>query len=245
MDYRSFDNEISQAPIQSVDRAIALLWLSHVKYGIEGMSAKEVALIIESECGHPKQNVSRLHDRLAADRRTAKFGTYGFRLRPAAHRELNAQYGAVIELPSAPKFVGSGSIIPRDIFASCGREYLIRLVHQVNGCNDHGYFDGTMVLARKLLETLVIEAYTQAGRASDVKRGDGAFLAFEELVGRISADVRMHITRETKKALVEVKRFGDQSAHNPRFTARAGDVDALKAGIRIAAEELLNVCNFA
>ena len=103
MNYKDFDDAISEAKIQSLDRALAILWFGKVVYGIQGMPAKEIASIIENECGHPRQNTSRLHDQLRADRRTAKNGPNGFRLRPDAEKTLGQQYGGLISVPSAPR----------------------------------------------------------------------------------------------------------------------------------------------
>lgn len=245
MNYKNFDAAISEKKLQSLDRALAILWLGKVAHGIEGMSTKEITSIIENDCGHPRQNTSRLHDKLRADRRTAKHGSDGFRLRPDALKALGQQYGVLLEMPSAPKVSGSAGVVPREIFEPSKRSYLIRLVDQVNGCYQNAYFDGVMVLGRKLLETLVIEIYVQGGRAPEIKRPlDGAFLTFEELSGKIAADAKVNVTRETKKALVSLKKLGDQSAHNQRFTAQLSDVEDIKHGLRIAAEELLHHCNY-
>lgn len=246
MDYRRFDRELSSENLRVVDRAVAFLWLAKTVYGLEGMTAKEIAQILERECGHPRQNASRLHEQLRVDQRTAKFGTSGFRLRPKDFAFLDERFGHLLSVRSSPAPSGHGSVIPREIFEQSARSYLLRLVDQVNGCYDHGYHDGVMVLARKLLETLIIEVYVQAGRVSEIKRPqDGALLSFEQLSGKISADSVIHVTRETKSTLAAIKKFGDQSAHNQRFVARQGDVDGLKQEIRIAAEELLHLCNYA
>jgi len=244
VNYKDFDAAISDSKVQSIDRALAILWLGKVAQGVEGMTAKEIARIMEQDCGHPAQNASRLFERLRADRRTAKHGADGFRLRPDALKVLSAKYEGLLALPSVPKVSGSAGMIPCELFLPAKRSYLVRLVDQVNGCYQNGYFDGVMVLGRKLLETLVIEVYVQDGRAAEIKRTDGAFLTFEELSGKIAADSKVHVTRETKKTLASMKKFGDQSAHNQRFTAQLSDVDELKQGLRIAAEELLHHCNY-
>jgi len=244
MDYQNFDSEISKDKLRTVDRAVSILWLAKTIHGIDGMNAKEIALIMERDCGHPKQNDSRLREMLRSDPRTVKHGRDGFRLKPDSFRKLGEKYGGILAAPSEPTLRSSHSIVPREVFEPTSRNYLIRLIDQVNGCYQNGYFDGVMVLGRKLVETLMIEVYAQRGFAADVKRADGSFYGFEELAGKLSADTRFNITRETKKTLAEIKRFGDQSAHNQRFTARLSDVDGIKTGLRIAAEELLHHCNY-
>ncbi|MCE7950736.1 MAG: hypothetical protein DYH18_06465 [Xanthomonadales bacterium PRO7] len=244
MEYQAFDLAISENRISSIDRAVAMLWLGKVVNRIEGMTAKEIASIVENDCGHPQQNINRLSQQLRSDRRTAKYGE-GFRLKPNALKALTQQYQNLLASPSAPKIHSTLEVVPRAIFEPARRGYLLRLIDQVNGCYQNGYFDGVMVLGRKLLETLVIEVYAQNGRSAEIKRADGAFLPLEDLSGKISSDNAINITRETKKSLAALKKFGDQSAHNQRFTAQLTDVDEIKHGFRIAAEELLHHCNYA
>lgn len=245
MDYQTLDDALSEGHARILDRAVAILWLARAVHGIEGMTAADIVKILETDCGHPKQNVSRLHGGLQSDNRTAKHGKDGFRLRPEAFRTLETAHAHRLTLPRKSKMSSGRALIPLEIFSLAGRAYLTRIVEQVNGCNEYGFFDGVMVLSRRLLETLTIEVYQQVGRASEIKKGaDGSFLAFDDLVGKISADTALHISRETRKALASVKKYGDQSAHNPKFTARTSDVDEIRQGLRIAAEELLNLCHF-
>lgn len=229
---------------KSIDRAIAILWLAKRRHSLDGMTTREVVSIIEGECGHPSQNCSRLHERLGADRRTAKFGHGGWRLRPDAQRQLDERYGRLLKTVVKKSVAPDGSLIPRDIFVEAGRGYLTKVVDQVNGCYDDGHYDGCAVMGRRLMETLLIEAYVQAGRALFVKDSQGSFLTLEGLIGKVISDSHLPLSRDTKRLLPEIKRLGDQSAHNPRFNARRVEIDALKHGLRVAAEELLNLCNY-
>lgn len=245
MEYCELDESMRESKPRSVDRAVVFLWLAKRVKGVEGLSAKELAKIIEHDCGHPAQNVSRLDDQLMRDKRTARHGKEAFRLKPDASRVIEESYGHLLDAPRPGIRNRAGSIIPIEIFQRVGREYLTRIVDQINGCYDNGFYDGVMVLSRRLLETLVIEIYQQAGRSNEVKHPNaGTYFGFEDLIGALSADAALHVTRDSKRTLVAVKKYGDQSAHNPRFTARKSDVDELKQGLRIAAEELLSLCHY-
>lgn len=243
MNYSDFEIAIADEKMAVIDRAVAILWLGRRSHGIEGMTPKEIAKIMEEDCGHPRQNVSRLEFRLQGDNRTAKFGKDAYRLRPMSIRGLDEKYGPLISRPKK-LVVGPGSVIPREIFQQSNRQFLLRVVDQVNGCYDLGFYDSCAVMARRLIETLLIEIYMQANRSDFLKDTAGYFLSLEQIIGKVSADQAVHLTRETKRLLPEIKKIGDQSAHNPRFNARQSEIDALKHGIRVASEELLNLCNY-
>ncbi|WP_449428896.1 hypothetical protein [Rhodanobacter umsongensis] len=165
MQYSDFDATISKDKLSAVGRAVAILWLSKSAYAIDGMTAKEIAKIIEDECGHPRQNATRLDEQLRLDRRTAKHGGAGWRLRPDAIRSLDEQYSHLIA-QKKPKAVISNSLIPREIFEQASRTYITRVLDQVNGCYDNGFYDASAVMARRLIETLVIDIYVEAGALS-------------------------------------------------------------------------------
>ena len=246
MDYADFILSLNTPATRGVDRAIAVLWYAKRVHGLEGMTTREVTTLLEEKCGHPRQNVSRLDTQLKEDKRVARYGRSGWRLHPRAMLAMNEKYSTTIEIPNVSKTMGAGSVIPSDLIRETRRSYLIRVAEQINVSYDHGLYDCTAVMARRLLETLIIEVYEQKGRASEIKHStNGYFFAFDDLIQFASKDHALNLGRDTIKTLTENKRLGDQSAHNRRFTARRGDVDVLKQGLRIAVEELLHLCSFS
>ncbi len=55
------------------------------------------------------------------------------------------------------------------------RGYIERVAHQVNGCYDEGWYDACAVMVRRLLETLIIEAFEYHKIADKIKDGKGDF----------------------------------------------------------------------
>ncbi|MGH9759260.1 MAG: hypothetical protein ACREDR_42725, partial [Blastocatellia bacterium] len=49
------------------------------------------------------------------------------------------------------------------------RGYIERVVFQVNGCYEKGWFDGCAVMMRRLIETLIIECFEKFGIADKIK----------------------------------------------------------------------------
>jgi hypothetical protein len=236
MTAQEFLAQIDGQPLSSLDRALALLWWAGRDNPALGMSAKEIGEAVEA-AGHPRQNATRLHSQLAADRRTSKVGSDGWRLHPRTRRELASQYAFALEPRRAAP---SDSVLPRELFGGT-RGYIERVVHQVNASYDAELWDCCAVMCRRLLETLVIEVYEKLGRAGEIRSADGHFLMFNGLIAFVEQGQAFHLGRNAVKGLKDHKTLGDQSAHNRRFTANRNDIDRVRDGLRIAAEELLHL----
>jgi hypothetical protein len=99
------------------------------------------------------------------------------------------------------------------------RDYLERITNQVNGCYEHGWFDGCAVMMRRLIETLIIEAFEHHGIAHKIRNPAGDFLYLADLVAATLHESTWNLGRNAKKALPRLKEIGDQSAHSRRFVA--------------------------
>ncbi|QDW67678.1 hypothetical protein [Luteimonas granuli] len=62
-----------------------------------------------------------------------------------------------------------------------------------------------------------------------------------DLVDRLESDKSIFVSKLGMRALKDFKRLGDLSAHNRRYNARVTDIDPLRAGIRLVAEELIHL----
>lgn len=233
---REFLFRIEDRSLSMLDRAIGVLWWAGRDDPATGMSAKEICALFEA-AGHPKQNASRLAAQLRQDRRTSQAGKGAWRLHPTTRRNLAPDYSfALSPSPPAP----SDSVLPRELFAGT-RGYIERVVDQINKSYDGELWDCCAVMCRRLLETLIIETYEKLGRAQDIKGTDGNFFMFNGLIAFVDGDAAIHLGRNATKALKDHKSLGDQSAHNRRFTATRNDLDRVRDGLRIAAEELLQL----
>ncbi len=120
------------------------------------------------------------------------------------------------------------------------RSYIERIIQQANGCYEHGWFDGCMVMVRKFVEILIIEVYEAHGKTAEIKDRNSDFLMLRDLVTTILND-SWNLSRDTKRALPEIKSYGDRSAHNRRYLAHKADVDKLIPGLRVVADDLLHL----
>jgi hypothetical protein len=222
--------------LKTIDRAMALLWFIGHKDASVGANARTLCDIIERH-GHPKQNVSRLNDALAEDKRTSKAGSDGWKLLPRVRRELDARYAQVVAArKDAP---ATDTVLPRHLFEACGRKYLEKVVYQLNASYDQGLYDCCAVMCRRLLETLIIEVYEAKGRAAEIKGNDGHFFMFAGLLGFLEKDTQVNPSRNAMKGLRDIKALGDLAAHNRRFVAEQDDINRVRDNLRVASGELL------
>lgn len=222
--------------ISNGDRAVALLWWHGRRDHNAAVSPNQLATEIAA-AGYPKQNVTRLRSALLADARTAKAGKSLFRVRIDARSDLDAAYGKVAGVKQVRR---SDAVFPLELFANT-RGYIERVVAQLNASYDAALYDCCCVMCRRLAETLIIEAYEAKGRENELKGPDGNFMMFSGLLGVVEADKSLGIGRIGLKGLKDFKRLGDLSAHNRRYNARRDDLDRVRDGLRVAAEELLNI----
>jgi hypothetical protein len=119
------------------------------------------------------------------------------------------------------------------------RGYIEKIVFQINGCYEKGWFDGCAVMMRRLIETLIIECFEKHGFADKIKNSAGDFLHLADLIDRVLQEKGWNLGRNTKQALPRLKTVGDKSAHSRRYNAHREDIDRLSTDFRDACQELL------
>ena len=134
----------------------------------------------------------------------------------------------------------ANAVVPSILFKGT-RGYLEKIVNQANGAYSQGWFDASAVMIRRLLETLIVEAFEKHGRAAEIQNRDGDFLYLRDLIKKTIECTAWNLSRNTKQALPRLKDVGDKSAHSRRFNAVRNDLDSIKVDLRCVAEELLSL----
>ena len=62
------------------------------------------------------------------------------------------------------------------------RGYIEKVSHQINGSYQHGWYDASSVMIRRLMETLIIECYEAHSLESKINDGDGNHLFLKDLI---------------------------------------------------------------
>lgn len=143
-----------------------------------------------------------------------------------------------VEPPDEGFKASSEQVLPFSLVKNT-RGYIEKVVNQVNGCYEKGWFDACSVMLRRLIETLIIEAFEHHKIASKIKNSAGDFLYLSDLINTALQEKTWNLTRNTKRALPKIKDIGDKSAHSRRYNAHKKDVDKLIDDVRVVVQEFL------
>jgi hypothetical protein len=119
------------------------------------------------------------------------------------------------------------------------RGYIERVVNQVNGTYENGWYDACTVMIRRLLETLIIEAFEHHKLAASIKNNAGEFFYLKDLIDKCLQQSAWNLSRNCKHTLPKLKDIGDKSGHSRRYNAHRGDIDPLLADIRLVVQEFI------
>lgn len=129
-------------------------------------------------------------------------------------------------------------VVPNSVVRGT-RGYIEKIANQANGCYEKGWYDACAVMVRRLIETLIIEAFEKHLIAGTIQNSQGDFLYLRDLIARSLSEPTWNLSRNCKQALPKLKDIGDKSAHSRRYVAQRGDIDPLLADIRLVVQEFI------
>ena len=133
-----------------------------------------------------------------------------------------------------------GGLFPLAKLEQTGRGYLVRVGRQMNGAYAEGWYDACAVMMRRLLETVIIEAFEKKGIDSKIKDSNGDFLMLTMLVEKALAETAWNLPRNVKRDLSKLKDAGHKSAHNRWYLAEKTDIDKVEPVFRESVEAFLH-----
>jgi hypothetical protein len=156
----------------------------------------------------------------------------------SAAKSIQSEVPKIDAPPEAGQIPETDQVISFSIVRGT-RGYIEKVANQINGCYEHGWYDGCAVMIRRLMETLIIETYEEHGIADKIKNSNGDFLFLSDLVDYMTNETIWNLGRKTKLALPKLKSIGDLSAHSRRFNAHKADIDKIIEDLRIVVQELI------
>jgi hypothetical protein len=233
---RDFAHSLSALSLTHTERAVALLWYYRQTQAFDERTASELANDLHEE-GFPKPNVTHLQKNLAMNKFTVRGKRKGsFQIDVRKLQELEDKYFSLLGVKKVEVY---SNIIPSD-WVKGTRIYLEKLVYQINGTYEYGFYDASAVLCRRLMESLIIEVYISAGRVHDIQ-SNGIFLGLDKLISIIKSDTNITLNRNAPKTMIAVKQLGDTAAHDRVYITQPQDIDDLKMTYRKMISELLNI----
>jgi hypothetical protein len=223
----------------NADKALGVLWYFDREKADAMMSAGQLAKILrDHHAGTPNQTA------LAAAIRKTKLANesrVGFSLRPGSRRMIRDW---LPDLNGIQPSMDHTSGYLSDAIWKNTRGYIEEVCRELNGCFRNAYYNAAAVMLRRLLETLIIEAYEHLGHESEIQGQGGNYLMLSDLVERACGEKGhrgLNLGRDSKKALKDARNVGNWSAHARRFLAHAGDLTTFQPGMRLAVQELIQI----
>lgn len=153
-------------------------------------------------------------------------------------KQIQADVHEVSEPPAEGSKPKTNQVVNPALFKGT-RGYLIRVVNQINGTYEKRWNDACAVMLRRLIETLIIDVYERNQIDNKIKDANGNFLLLEKLIDQASNESSLNLGRDSKKALSQLKKLGDRSAHHRRVYARREDISNHLFEIDTMVQELI------
>lgn len=151
----------------------------------------------------------------------------------AIHAEISTEIGP----PEEGLLATTQSVILMSLVRGT-RGYIEKIANQINGAYENGWYDACAVMLRRLIETLIIEAFEHHKIANKIQNANGDFVYLRDLIDKMLAESTWNLGRNAKQALSKLKDVGDKSAHSRRYVAQRGDIQPLIVDIRAVVQEL-------
>ncbi|HSI34757.1 MAG: hypothetical protein ACAI43_13035 [Phycisphaerae bacterium] len=237
MKLEQFCTKLASLDLAQPQQAVSILWFHDEKTPDMVMSAGQLGKIIrEAGLGNPNstilgESVKRTGMVIAT--------SAGYRLKMLARSQIRAWLMPILG-DTKPEVDQDLGYLPKAVWANT-KDYIENVCVQMNGCYQFGFYDAASVMMRRLVETLIIEAYETLGRAAEIKDGGGNYHMLKELVNRATGANPVGVGRDAKDALSKIKEMGDRSAHNRRYNCVRADMDKVQSGVRVVVDELINI----
>jgi hypothetical protein len=232
-----FCTKLSGLGLVLTDQALAILWYHDEKQADIVMSAGQLAKIIR-EAGLGNPHSTQLGEQIKRSGKVIATNA-GYRLKVLSRAEIRGWVVSILgeTKPAVDQELG---YLSKDVWDNT-RGYIEKVCEQMNGCYQFGFFDAASVMMRRLVETLLIEAYEARQREAEIKDSNGNYLMLRDLVTRATGNTPIGLGRDAKEALGKIKEMGDRSAHNRRYNAVRADLDKVQSGVRVVVDELINI----
>jgi len=237
LDETSFAHAVAQLALTQADMAVAFLWYRDLASPGTEASVAELGNLLHSHALTGKVNHARLRDQLAKHRATVRGkNPANFRLKLATVPELTEKFGPLTgRKPPAVEH----SLLPASQTQGT-RRYLERVALQLNGCYEGCFYDAAAVMMRRLVETLLIEAFEQQKQGAAVKV-NGEYMQFGDMIGVAGSGKYLKLARGTARSLDRIKAVGDTAAHKRTYNTSKTDLDDVAHELRLVVSELMNL----
>jgi len=236
-----FCDVLKSSKRSNAEKALAILWyFDREQLDVARTSGQLTKVLDDHHIGTPNQT-----SLAEAIRKTklANESKSGFSLKSGSRKIIRDWLPDLEGIQ--PTIEQASGYLPEPIWKNT-RGYIEEVCRELNGSFHHAYYNAAAVMLRRLLETLIIEAYEHLRREIEIKDGGGNYLMLSDLAERACGEnghKGINLGRDSKKGLKEARSVGNWSAHARRFLAHAGDLTKLQAGMRLLVQELIQIAD--
>lgn len=218
-----------------------LLCFYHSKEGdeLEFSLSRIASIMIDS--GYNAPNTSRLKEQLIKGKNKAfivkRNSCITLSFVPAVYQRIEQEIGYLWENDEEIEL--EGTLIDENKF--CGkRNYLDKLIFQINHSYENNCYDAAAVLMRRLFELLLIMAYQNIGIDNEIKDPNGSgYKMLDGIVKNAIGNSKLKLSR-IKMDFDSFRLVGNNSAHGIFYIAGKKDIDDIKIKYRVMLEEHYN-----
>lgn len=234
-----FGRQLAPLAFGEVDLAVSLIWYRCQVEGKTEVSAANIAKLMHDLSLRGQVNVSRLAVRLAQSQEVLRGRMPNtFKVRAQALDKLTKELEPLLDRPK-PKI--AQHVVPMDEFANTTRKYLLSLIEQINGSYQFGFYDACAAMSRRLMETLLIEAFEKANKADKIKTADGQYVGLADIIAQARSNQHIRLQRGSADTMEEIKALGDTAAHSRMYITKQSDLDHVRFKYRKVIAELAHL----
>jgi len=241
MNLEQFCVALHNLPLSHAEKPLAILWFSEKEDPGKKLTAGWLAKIIHnSGIGNPH---STQLGQAIKKTKLAHTSPSGFSLKPTAKAGIEKWLAPILG-PQKPSVDQNMGFLPEPIWLHT-RPYIEKIAQEINGCYQFGFYNGAAVLLRRLVETLLVEAYEHLKRQQEIKDSNDNYRTLRDIISHAVGTSGLSLGRESrntlKDGLNDAKTIGDRSAHNRRYTTNKPDLDKIQSGVRLVVDELIQL----
>ncbi len=241
LDLDAFCEVVKKLDKTNAEKALAILWYQDRKQAEIVMSAGQLTRVLGDH--HLGTANSTNLGKAITKTKLANEKATGFCLKPGSRSIIRGWLPDDLD-GIQPIMDHSTGYVPEPVWRNT-RGYIEAVCRELNGSFRAAYYNAAAVMLRRLLETLIIEAYEHLKRHDEIKDRTGNYFMLKELVDHAIGNngPGLNLGRDSKTCLKDAREVGNWAAHARRYIAHAPDLTKLQSGVRILTQELIQIAN--
>ncbi len=235
-----FINKIELINKSETEKAKLLCFYYYKESGEQQFSMAKISELM-LQCGFNSPNTSRLKNNLVKGKSKSflksKTNPSMLEFIPAIFQSLEKELGNL--WVDTNTIESDSELIDESKFCN-NRNFINRLIIQINHSYANNCYDAAAVLMRRLFEVLLVLSYQNLGIDDEIKTASGnGYIMLEGIVNNAKNNQTLKLSR-IKNEFDTFRMIGNFSAHSITYTAGKKDIDDIKLNYRVMLEELYN-----